>query len=266
MTATAKRSGFADHPGYRVKFEPCAKRVRVVLAGQTLADSTRTHLLRETGHVPVYYFPQADVRLDLLEASDHGSFCPFKGDARYWHALAGGRRVENAVWSYPAPFPEVAEIKETLAFYWNKMDAWFEEDEEVFVHARDPKVRIDVLRSERPLEVVVGGQTVAATRDARFLFETGLPTRYYIPRADVREEFLVPSETRSSCPYKGTASYYSVRVGGQLHEDLAWFYPDPLPEVAAVADRLCFFNEQVEALILDGEPLPRPNTKWSKDS
>jgi uncharacterized protein (DUF427 family) len=167
------------------------------------------------------------------------------------------------VWSYEDPFPEVAAIKDYLAFYWNKMDHWYEEDEEVFVHARDSHVRIDVLQSRRPLEVVLGGETVAKTSRARFLFETGLPTRYYIPREDVKMELLTPSESRSACPYKGSASYYTAKIGGETYEDIAWSYPEPIEEAQKIKDLICFFNEKVEAILLDGAALPKPQTKWS---
>ncbi len=255
---TRSRSAFDRHPGCRVDFEACAKRVRTVFNGETLADSTQVRLLRETGHVPVYYFPRADLRPDLLAASDHRTFCPFKGEASYWHVTAGGRRAENAVWSYEAPFEEVAGIKDYMAVYWNPMDAWYEEDEEVFVHARDPHVRIDVLASRRPLEVVLGGETVARTTAALLLFETGLPVRYYIPREDVRMDLLKPSDRRTACPYKGTAGYYAAEAGGKVHEDIAWVYPEPLPEVGRIKDLLCFYGEKVDAMIFGGQELPRP--------
>ncbi len=249
--------GFAEHPGYRVDFAPCAKRVRVMLGGETIACSTRVMLMRETRHIPVYYFPRDDVRTEAMTRTDHSSFCPFKGDASYWSIEAGGKTAENAVWSYQNPFAETAQIKDAMAFYWDRVDAWFEEDEEVFVHARDPFTRLDVLDSHRPLRVVVGGKTVAQTTRARFLFETGLPPRHYIPEDDVRMDLLVPSETRTACPYKGTASYYSLRLHGKTHEDLAWTYREPLPETARLKGYLCFFSEKVDAILLDSEALPK---------
>src|SRR2546426_9775770 len=110
------------------------------------------------------------------------------------------------------------------------MDAWFEEDEEVFVHPRHPYHRIDVLYSSRHVRVEVEGETIAETRQPRLLFETGLPTRYYVPKVDVHWEKLVRSGTHTACPYKGTASYWSVKVGDRVIPDLAWIYPNPLPE------------------------------------
>ncbi len=258
-----KAPGFAKRPGYEIRFEPCAKRLRVVFGGETIADTTAVRLLHETRHLPVYYFPRDDVRMDLLAATDHHSYCPFKGEASYWTVAAGGKTAENTVWSYEAPYDEVADIKDYLAFYWNKMEHWYEEDEEVLVHARDPYVRVDVLDSARPLRVVLGGETVAETRRARILFETGLPPRYYIPREDVRGDLLLPSETETACPYKGRARYHSVKVGDQTFEDIVWTYSDPLPESSRIKDRLCFFNEKVDAIYLDGEEVPKPETKWS---
>jgi len=131
-TAAKHAPGFAKHPGYSIRFEPCAKRVRVLFGGETIADSTRTRLLHESHHIPVYYFPRADVRFDLLRPSALSTHCPFKGEASHWSVEAGGRRAEDAVWGYPTPYAESAEIADYVAFYWDRMDRWFEEDEEVF--------------------------------------------------------------------------------------------------------------------------------------
>lgn len=256
--------GFASHPGYRVDVLPCPKRIRIVFGGETLADSTDVKIVRETKITPVYYVPKRDVRQDMLTTTDHSTYCPFKGDASYWTVQAGGKLAENAVWAYETPYQEVAELKDHMGFYWGRMDHWYEEDEEVFVHARDPHVRIDVLASTRPVTVKLGGEVVAESRRALFLYETGLPTRYYLPREDLRTELLRPSDTQSACPYKGTASYHNLEVGGATYQDIVWTYPDPVAEVGRIKDHLCFFNEKVEAILVDGEEQPRPKTKWSK--
>lgn len=260
-----RESGFKTNPDYKITFEPSPRRVRVKFNGETIADSTGAHLLFETRHLPVYYFPPSDVRMDLMTATDHHSFCPYKGTASYWTIAAGGKSAENAVWSYPDPFEEVAAIKDYLAFYWDRVDAWYEEDEEIFVHPRDPYKRVDVLDSSRPVQVIVGGVVVAETRRARFLFETRLPTRYYIPPEDVRMELLVPSNKATRCPYKGKASYYSVKIDGRDFADLVWSYPDPIPECPKINGYLCFFNEHVDQISVDGVAVPRPVTPWSKD-
>ena len=264
MTATPA-PGFQSNPDYRIAFEPSPRRVRVSLAGETIADSTQMRLLFETRHLPVYYFPRGDVRQDLLRPSEHHTYCPYKGTASYWSIAAGGRVSENAVWGYPEPFAEVAEIKDYVAFYWDRVDHWFEEDDEIFVHARDPYKRVDAVASSRPVKVIVVGETVAETSRARFLYETRLPTRYYIPSEDVRMDLLVPSDKVTACPYKGTARYHSVKIGDRLFPDIVWSYPDPIPECPKIKGLLCFFNEHVDAILVDGAVVPKPLTPWSRD-
>ncbi|HUT48618.1 MAG TPA: DUF427 domain-containing protein [Alphaproteobacteria bacterium] len=262
--AAARESGYDDNPDFKIVFEPSPRRVRVMAGGETIADSAAMRLLHEPGHLPVYYFPRGDVRMDLLQQSDHETHCPWKGLARYWSVGSGDHPVENAAWSYEDPYAQIAEIAGYVSFYWSKMDHWYEEDEEVFVHARDPYKRVDVVDSIRQVRVVLGGETVAETTRARFLFETGLPTRYYIPRADVRAELLEPSDTETQCPYKGIAAYHSVRVGGKRFEDIVWYYPDPIAECPRIKDYLCFFNEHVDAIFVDGAEMPCPETHWTK--
>lgn len=251
-----------DSPGHVLYFEDSPRRVRVRFGGETIGDSRRMKLLHETGLLPVYYFPEEDVRMDLLEKTDHTTRCPFKGDAAYWSVRVGDRVAENAVWSYPKPLDHAPPLAGYLAFYWNKMDAWFEEDEEVFVHPRDPYHRVDVLESSRHIRVSVNGEVMAETERPKILFETGLPPRYYIPPEDVREDMLIPTNTKTQCPYKGVASYYSIKAGDGTIEDLIWYYPEPLPGAAKVKDHLCFFNERVD-MEVDGEKQQRPKTQWS---
>jgi len=264
MTA-APAPGFQTNPDYRITFERSPRRVRVAFNGETIANSDAAHLLFETRHLPVYYFPRADVRQDLLSATDHHTYCPYKGTASYWSIAVGNKLSENAVWSYPEPFAEVAQIGDYVAFYWDRVDHWYEEDDEIFVHARDPYKRVDVVNSSRPVQVVVGGEVVAETTRARFLYETRLPTRYYIPLEDVRMDVLVPSDKVTACPYKGTARYWSVKLGDRVFPDLVWSYPEPIPECPKIKEYLCFFNEQVDEIRLDGVALERPMTPWSKD-
>jgi len=249
----------SDHLLY---FEDSPRRVRVVFGGETVADSRRAKLLHEAGLLPVYYFPIEDMRMELLEESDHTTHCPFKGDASYWSVRTGDRVAENAVWGYPEPIDSAPPIAGYLAFYWRKMDHWYEEEEEVFVHPRDPYHRVDVLESSRHVKVTVNDAVIAETDRPKILFETGLPPRYYIPPEDVREEALVPSDKQTQCPYKGVASYYSVEADGRRVEDLVWYYPEPIPEAAKIKGHLAFFNEKVD-LEVDGEEQKRPLTQWS---
>lgn len=248
---------------HSIKLEPRPRRIRVRLADAFVADSKSVMLMLEARRLPIYYFPMKDVRMDLLEPSEHRTQSPDKGEASYWSVKVDDRVAENAAWAYLDPPAEHAAIKDYVAFYWDKLDAWFEEDDEVFVHPRHPYHRVDVLNSSRHVRVVVAGETIAETRRPRLLFETGLPTRYYIPKLDVRMERLVPSDTRTACPYKGRATYWSVRVGDKLSKDHAWSYPMPIPECPKIENHICFFNEKVDELWVDGELMPVPITPWT---
>ena len=264
MLIEGRESGFKTNPDYKIAFEQSPRRVRVQFNGEMIADSTNARLLFETRHLPVYYFPRADVRMDLLTPTDHHTFCPYKGTASYCTIRVGDRVSENAVWGYPDPYNEVAAIADFVAFYWDRVDHWYEEDEEIFVHPRDPYKRVDVIASSRHVQVVLGGEIVADTRRAHFLFETRLPTRYYIPHEDVRTDLLTPSEKTTACPYKGQARYWSAKIGGRMFPDIVWSYPEPIRECPKIKDLLSFFNEQVDEIRVDGTAVPRPVTPWSK--
>jgi len=261
--------------GYNVRIEPCPRWLRVFVGGEVIADTTRAVYLFETRHLPVYYLPLEDIRGEFLEATDHSSHCPFKGDANYWSIVVGDRRIENAVWGYRQPIDTCPDISGYVAFFWDQVDAWFEEDEEVFVHPRDPYHRVDVLESSRHVEVYVAGEKVADSRRPRLLFETGLTTRYYLPKLDVDMRRLEPSASSTSCPYKGTARYWSVEgAGGSVGEadgtaagdaltDVAWSYVHPVSGMEKIANLVCFYGEKVDRIVVDGEELPRPRTQWS---
>jgi uncharacterized protein (DUF427 family) len=260
LKAVARNRPSTDHP---IWTEPYPRRVRAILDGVAVVDSTRALLLLEAGHLPVYYFPPVDVRSDLLEPTDTSTRCPYKGEASYWSIRVGDRVVRDAVWSYQDPLPDRTDIKGYMALYWNRVDAWFEEDDEVFVHPRDPYHRVDVLASSRQVRVVVAGETVAETRRPWLLFETGLPTRYYLPKADVRMDLLVATDRQTQCPYKGKARYWSARVGDTVEEDIAWSYPFPIPECPKIENLVCFYNERADIWV-DGELQPKPETPWSR--
>jgi uncharacterized protein (DUF427 family) len=246
----------------RILLEPSQRRVRVVFANTTIADSQWVLLMMEGRQIGVYYFPREDVRTDLLEPSAHTREDPNKGQASLFNVRVGDRTVHDAAWVYPQALPDGQDVSQYVAFVWGKMDAWFEEDEEVFVHPRHPYHRIDVLFSSRHVRVEVEGEVIAETRQPRLLFETGLPTRYYIPKVDVRMDRLVRSVTHTACPYKGTASYWSVKVGDRVISDLVWTYPNPHPESFKIENLLAFYNEKVD-IYVDGVLQPRPQTQWS---
>jgi uncharacterized protein (DUF427 family) len=250
-------------PGKALYLDPTPKRIRVEVGGEIIADSRRAMMLHESGHQPIYYFPPEDVRSDVLEPSDRHTHCPKKGEASYYTIRAGDNVVEAGAWYYPEVLPDAPpELKGLIAFYFKRMDRWFEEDEEISVHPRDPYHRIDVLRTDRRVRVSLEGEVLAESTAAMALFESNLPPRWYLPREDVTAE-LEPSDTVTGCPYKGEARYYSVRLpGGGVEKDLVWFYDEPLDGMGKIAGLLCFFNERVE-LELDGELQARPASPWS---
>jgi uncharacterized protein (DUF427 family) len=247
---------------HRVQVELTPRRVRVEFNGQTIADSKRAVLLRETGHLPVYYFPPEDVRSEFLEPTQEHTRCPYKGEASYWSVRVGDKVAENAMWGYLDPLPGREDIRGYRAFYWNRVDHWYEEDEEIFKHPRDPYHRVDVLQSTRKVRVEVGGQVVAESSQPRLLFETGLPTRYYLPVEDVKMDLLEPTDTSSVCPYKGTASYWKLK-NDPSGRDIAWSYKDPIPECPKIRGLIAFFNERVDGLYVDGEQQEKPKTAWA---
>ncbi|HWE34901.1 MAG TPA: DUF427 domain-containing protein [Solirubrobacteraceae bacterium] len=247
-------------PGRALYLDPTPKRVRVVVAGETIADSRGAFMLHESGHQPIYYFPPDDVQAEFLEPSDRHTHCPKKGDASYWTIRAGETVVEAGAWYYPEPLPGApAELRGLIAFYFDRMDHWYEEDEEISVHPRDPYHRVDVLSTGRHIRVSLDGELLAETTRALAVFESNLPARWYLPREDVIAE-LEPSETITRCPYKGEAHYFSV-AGVEGGKDLVWYYPHPFDEVGRITELVCFFNEKVD-IELDGEPAERPETPF----
>jgi len=249
-------------PGRAMYLDPSPKRIRVEFGGEMIADSSRALMLHESGHQPIYYFPPGDVRADLLEPSERHTHCPKKGKASYHTIKVGDQVLEAGAWYYPDPLPEAAWLNDLIAFYFNRVDRFYEEDEEIFVHPRDPYHRVDVRATSRHIRISLHGELLAESARAKALFETNLPTRWYLPADDVSAT-LLQSDTVTRCPYKGAASYHSVRLAdGDIAKDVVWYYDDPLAEVAPIAGMLCFFNEKVD-VELDGELQQRPASPWS---
>jgi uncharacterized protein (DUF427 family) len=244
----------------RVRVEPGAKRVRAYLGGELVADTTNPLLVWEKPYYPAYYFPVADVRTELLEADGGVVHSPSRGDGRTFTVTAGGKSAPAAALRYDGSRFE--ELQDAIRLEWDAMDAWFEEDEQVFTHPRDPYTRVDILPSSRHVRVEVDGVTIAESAKPTLLFETGLPVRFYLPKTHVRMDLLTPTETESHCPYKGQAEYWSIRAGDTDHPDLAWAYRTPLPESQKIAGLISFYNEKVD-IFVDGVRQDRPSTKFS---
>jgi uncharacterized protein (DUF427 family) len=248
----------SDHRG-QVRVEPSQKRVRAYLGGELVFDTIRPSLVWEIPHYPAYYIPLEDV-VAKLDATDTVTHSPSRGDAQHFTVRTSRAEAVDAAWRYPDSPLEA--IRDLVRIEWPAMDSWFEEDEEVIVHPRSPYSRVDTLSSSRHVRVLIDGVVVADSTRPVLLFETGLPTRYYLPQTDVRTELLTPTTKSTQCPYKGTARYWSVRVGDTEHPDAVWSYPTPLPESIKVAGLMCFYNERVD-IEVDGVLLDRPRTPFS---
>jgi uncharacterized protein (DUF427 family) len=237
----------------RVRVETSAKRVRVYLNGQVIADTTSPMLVWEVPYYPTYYIPVEDLRDGVLTPTGRTIHSPSRGDGILHTVTVGDREAVDAAQRFEES--PIEELRDLVRLDWDAMDAWFEEDEEVFTHARSPYARIDILPSSRHVRVEVGGVTVAESTHPYLLFETGLATRYYLPKTDVRLDLLEHTDTATHCPYKGQAEYWSVRVGDTLHEDVAWSYRTPLPESQRVAGLIAFWAEKPSVEIyVDGQP------------
>lgn len=214
------------------RIAPVPKRIRARIDDEYVVDTTRAKYVWEHPAFPAYYVPLADVATELVS---EGAL--IKSDLE---ALGAMVKLE-----------------------WDAADAWYEEDEEVFVHPRNPYARIDAQRSSRTVKVELDGITLAESSAPVILFETGLPPRFYLPSTDVRFEHLSPSDTVTSCPYKGTTSrYWSAQTGGEQHDDIAWAYDFPTRESLPIAGLIAFYNERVD-ITLDGEAQTRPTTSFS---
>ncbi len=234
----------AASPPHRIYFAADERRHRAYVGDDVVLDTTSAKLLYETGIGPRIYAPLEDFPAEFLTATDTSTHCPFKGDASYWTINAGGRELVDALWAYATPLPEASWLAGYGCLYFDRVDAWFIEDDRVTGHPRDPFHRVDVHDSSRPVVVRVGGEEVAASPRPRLLFETGLPFRAYLSSADVQAGAVVPgSGKRTVCPYKGEATYWTVNGV----EDAAWSYEFPLAEAARIAGHLSF-DTSIEAV------------------
>ncbi|WP_345044757.1 DUF427 domain-containing protein [Streptomyces sannanensis] len=243
-------------------WEPSDRWVRGTKGDVTVVDSRRPLLVWEPGRpVPLYAFPEGDVRMDLLRPAARPPAGRHSGATVFYDLQLGGEVTRNAAWSFPGEL-----LVGYVAFEWfgrHVLDHWYEEETEIFVHPRDPHKRVDAIPSSRHVQVEIEGTVVADTRRPVLLFEAGLPTRYYIPREDVRLDLFTPTALHTRCPYKGVASeYWSWAGGGHVPPGVAWSYPDPLPAVHEIKGLVAFYNEAVD-LVVDGERRERPVTHFS---
>ena len=248
----------ADHPvmaAERGRVERCPRRVRAWAAGELVLDTSAARYVWEFPFYPQFYVPVGDVVDGALVDEDRRLKTQL-GVARRCGLRAGEGIRPAAARVYDVD--DTSPVAGLVRFEWDALDSWFEEDEEVFVHPRNPYVRVDALRSERLIRVELDGVVLAHSSSPVMVFETGLPTRYYLPRTDVAWPHLVVSQTESRCPYKGTtAGYWSTGSGT---EDIAWSYQFPTTAMGAIAGLVAFYDERVDTFV-DSELRPRPTTR-----
>jgi uncharacterized protein (DUF427 family) len=241
--------------------EPVPRRIRAVLGGEVVLDTVNARYAWEWPAYPQYYIPVADVRPGVLVDEEHASTLHF-GTARRHGVRAGDIHRPGTARVYGDD--AVEGLAGTVRFDWAALDSWFEEDEEVFVHPRSPYTRVDALRSTRTVRIELDGVVLAESSSPVMVFETGLPTRYYLNRTEVNFARLVPSATVTACPYKGkTTGYWSVLAGETVHQDLAWCYDFPTRQLLPIAGLIAFYNEMLD-VIVDGQRLERPVTHFSR--
>ena len=263
MTADANKDAPspADYPppaAVRGRVEPSPRRVRGFLDGELVFDTVSARYVWEMPYYPAYYVPLSDVEEGFLVDEDHPQRVQF-GPSHVFGLTGAARTVASAARVFDPGDGPVAGL---VRFEWDAL-TWFEEDEPIFGHPRNPYARIDALRSHRHVTVAIDGVTLADTHSPVLLFETALPTRYYIDRTDISFEHLRLSETETLCPYKGiTSEYWSAEVAGTVYDDIAWTYHTPLPAVAPITNLVAFYNEKVD-ITIDGKALPRPTTLFS---
>ena len=229
-----------------LRTEPSPRWVRVFLNGEAVANSRNTQLVWQGSYPTSYWFPREDVQFALLTPTAQAN-----GRLR-WNVRVGDRIAAGAAWQ-PIDLPEEhAVLSDHIAFEWASMDEWREEEEAIIGHPRDPYHRVDCVQSSRHVVIEIDGQVGADSNRPMIVFETGMRNRYYLPHVDVKSDVLAKSERTSVCPYKGTAAYWSVKVAGKLHNDVAWSYPDPLPESERLRGHMCFYDEHVDVTV-DGE-------------
>ena len=247
MTPTTPASGHPPSPVAVNDTAPVPRRVRAVFDDRVLVDTVRATYVWERPEYPQFFVPEDDVDGSMIgdpgpiEDTDRGLMrrCDVRSGDRV--APGAARYLESST---------IAGLDRTYRFDWGAIDAWFEEDEEIFVHPRNPYTRVDALRSSRHVRVEKDGVVLAESDSPVAVFETGLRTRWYLDRTAVRWEHLEASDTRTRCPYKGvTSDYWSARAGGTVHADVAWAYDLTTREALPIAGLVCFYDEKVDVIV-----------------
>jgi uncharacterized protein (DUF427 family) len=251
-----------------LRYEPTEKRVRAELGGHMVADSTRALLVWEPRRVlPSYAVPQDDLRGELVPSAGAPPSVEHSAEQQILHGAipfgvhtTGGEALTVRFGDHErelAAFrPTDRDLSDYVVLDFHAFDAWYEEDEPIVAHPRDPFHRVDIRQSSRHVRIELESELLAESVRPHLVFETSLPVRFYMPRADVRME-LRPTDKRTYCAYKGEASYWAFDVNGSERADLLWSYERPLPDAADITGLLAFFDEKVEVTV-DGQRRSAP--------
>ncbi|KAI9806714.1 MAG: hypothetical protein M1825_006171 [Sarcosagium campestre] len=250
-----------------LKIETTTRRVRALFNGVYVADTTEARHVWEHPYYPQFYVPKEALKPGTLKTGKavDGPYGALRA------TLSVGTKSTDRVVCF-----EKGDLAGLVKIDFAAVDAWFEEDQEIYVHPKDPMVnftyafiirrqrrykRVDILPSSRLITVAIDGVTIAESRASMFLLETTLPTRYYLPKIAFNWDLLASSRTTSRCPYKGEANYYDVRINGKIYQDILWWYRYPTSESISIAGRIAPYNEKVD-ISIDGVPQKRPKTKF----
>ncbi len=235
-------------------YEPTDRWIRAAIGNETIADSKRAMLMIESQTELDYYFPPEDIHLEVFEESDEAETSDERGTRKFWDLNLGDLKIEKAAWTYKTK-QNRPDFNGYIAISWKAIDHWYEEEEEIYDEPRNPYYRVDTIQSSRHVEVLVDGVKLADTKNAYMVFETYLPTRFYIPEEDVSMDSMTPTEKETVCPYKGFANYYNVKVNGNIYENIVWSYFDPIPEAPKLKNTLAFWTEKDKRIqiFVDGD-------------
>ena len=234
-------------------WEPFLPRFRVVIGGETVADSRRAIALHETGQLLRLGVPEADVRRELLEAGPTAAKAR-TGTVRSWSGRTAAGATEAVAHSVEAPPAAAAALQGLFFFDLAKVDAWYLENDLGYAHPRDPYHRCDVHHSSQHVVVRLGDVVLAETSAPAVLFETSIAPRFYLAPDAVRTGLLVKSDTVSECPYKGDGQHWHVVVEGQRIEDAAWSLTTPMGDALIIPRWFSFYPEKLRVEV-DGQRL-----------
>ncbi len=239
-----------EGPATAIYWEDFPKRFRIVIGGQTIADTRHAKALHESGQLMRIYIPREDIAVDRITRTDHRTACPWTGEASYWSV----GNVENVAWSYAEPNDVAPPIGGYVSFDLGRVDAWYQEEDQGYAHPRDPYHRMDIHRGSQQVVVRLGDQVIARSSAPMILFETALPSRYYLAPDDVEVARLKRSGKVTPCPYKGDGQHFNVESAGQEMENAAWSLHSPLGEAEKIRDWISFYPDKLD-IEVDGVKL-----------